>query len=285
MRYFLALGAAFAVLTVFSVFHHYKMMTKTSIAIVAGETPHFYNPVTINDKTLQSKFSVQIWETLPHFLFGVLYFSMLFSDRVISWLYHPAITESRHLIEFNSAYHMGADLALLVILSASMLQFVIMGPIHIRLNNVILRLTAQESGKIDTYLQKQYRDLLILSTVTSAGVASLLIFFAPQIMSHLGGTEKSTLVLQIAAFSNIFLSIFATNGIFVIFLNRVKSLFFISAISTAIIIISGMLIGVFGYEYIVFAYLASAIFSSAASTVYVKKIMKKASSRFFSRYV
>lgn len=286
LRYFLALGGAFVVLTIFSIPHNYKIITKTTIGTITREAPHFYNPAAVNDKTLGSKFSVQLWETLPHFLFGMSYFAMLFSDRIISWRYHPEIISGNgQIIEFNSAYHMGADLALLVILSASMLQYVIMAPIHIRLNNVILHLTVTESGKIDSYLKKQYQTLLILSVIASVGVCAVLVFFAPQIMIQLGGTEKSVQILQFAAISNVFLSIFATNGIFAMFLNKIKPLLFIAVTSTVLIVGLGLIIGKMGYEYVVFAYLTSTVFSSIVSTIYVRRIMKNAGTRFFARYV
>lgn len=285
IRYFVSLGVAFSVLTVFAVFHHYKIMVKISTSIV-GDLPHFYNPASISDKTLKSRFHIQIWEMLPHFLFGTLYFSTLFADRVISWIYNPTIYNSgKQLLEFNSMYHAGADLALLVILSSSMLQYVLISPIHIRLNNMVIDLKISESDKIDHFLKKQYRQLILLSLMFSAITAILLVSFAPQIAAYLGGTEKTVMVLRLASFGNIFISLHAANQVFIVFLNKIKPLVYLSITTVAITVIGGMFLGKFGYENIVIAYLASAIFSFVVSTIYVRKIMRHASSVYFSKYV
>jgi hypothetical protein len=223
---------------------------------------------------------------LPHFLFGTLYFSTLFADRVISWIYNPTIYNSgKQLLEFNSMYHAGADLALLVILSSSMLQYVLISPIHIRLNNMVIDLKISESDKIDHFLKKQYRQLILLSLMFSAITAILLVSFAPQIAAYLGGTEKTVMVLRLASFGNIFISLHAANQVFIVFLNKIKPLVYLSITTVAITVIGGMFLGKFGYENIVIAYLASAIFSFVVSTIYVRKIMRHASSVYFSKYV
>ncbi|TBR11045.1 MAG: hypothetical protein EPO62_02485 [Candidatus Nitrosotenuis sp.] len=287
VRYFASLGVAFSVLTVFAVFHHRKILEKKSVSIIAGNVPHFYNPVSTSDKTLRSRFHVQIWEMLPHSVFGTLYFSTLFTDRLLSWIYHPDIVSgtSDRLFEFNSMYHTGADLALLVILSASMLQYVLMSPIYIRLNNMIIDLKISESDKIDRFLQKQYAQLVILSLVLSATTATVLFVFAPQIAVHLGGTEKTVMVLRLASIGNVFISMHAANLMFIAFLNKIKPLVYMSIVAVSIIAVGGAILGKSGYENITIAYLASAVFSFTVSTVCVRKIIRNASSTYFAKYV
>ena len=285
VRYFVSLGVAFSVLTAFAAFHHYKIMTKISTSIV-GDLPHFYNPASVSDKTLKSRFHIQLWEMLPHFLFGTLNFSALFADRVLSWIYNPAIHGSgKQLLEFNSMYHAGADLALLVILSASMLQYVLISPIHIRLNNMVLVLKISESNKIDDFLMRQYRQLFALSLILSAVTAILLVSLAPQIAAYLGGTEKTVMILRSASLANVFVSLHAANQVFILFLNKIKPLAYLSIAAVSITVAGGAFLGKFGYENIVVAYLASAIFSFAASTVYARKIMRNASGTYFAKYV
>ena len=285
-RYFVALGAAFVVLSIFSIIHHHKMMTKKSLDTGAGNKPHFFNPGTVTNKTIVSRFSIQLWETLPHFLFGTMYFMMLFADRVLSWVYNPDIlSDESKFIEFNSAYHTGVDLGLLVILASAMIQYVMMAPIHIRINNIILNLKIIEAGKIDDFIREQHKRLVLYSLISSVATAFLLAFFAPQITVHLGGTEKTVMLLRLASISNVFLSLFIANNMFLFLLNKTKQLVYLVSISAIIVIVGGLILGKSGFENIVVAYLISAIFSFAVSTIYVKKIMKNAGSIFFARYV
>jgi hypothetical protein len=285
-RYFVALSTAFVVLSIFSIIHHHKMMTKKSLHIVEGNAPHFFNPGTVTDKTISSRFSVQLWETLPHFLFGTMYFVMLFADRVLSWVYNPSIlSDEGKFIEFNSAYHTGVDLGLLVILASAMIQYVMMAPIHIRINNIILNLKIIEAGKIDDFIREQHKRLVLYSLISSVATAFLLSFFAPQITEHLGGTEKTVMLLRLASISNIFISLFVANNMFLFLLNKTKQLTYLVSISSMIVIVGGLIFGKSGFENIVMAYLISAIFAFTVSTIYVKKIMKNSGNIFFARYV
>ncbi len=285
-RYFVALAVAFAVLSVFSIMHHHKMMAKKSISVVMENAPHFYNPGTVTDTTISSRFSIQLWETLPHFLFGTIYFIMLFADRVLSWVYNPDILPGTgKFIEFNTAYHTGVDMGLLVMLAAAMIQYVMMAPIHIRINNMILTLKIDEARKIDGFIREQYKQLVLYSMMSSVAAAFVLVFFAPQITQYLGGTEKTVMLLRLASISNVFISLFIANNMFLALLNKTKQMVYLVSISAAIVIVGGLILGKSGFENIVVAYLISAVFSFVVSAVYVNKSLKNAGNVFFSRYV
>ncbi|MDC8437829.1 MAG: hypothetical protein LV468_02370, partial [Candidatus Nitrosotenuis sp.] len=284
-RYFVSLVLAFAVLSVFSVFHHRSMMVKKSLDDLEN-VPHFYNPGTVTDRTISSRFSVQMWEMLPHYLFGTIYFVMLFADRVISWMYNPDIAAGGSiLIEFNTAYHTGVDMGLLVMLSAAMIQYVMMAPIHIRINNLILNLKIGDAAKIDDFIREQHRRLVRYSLLASVATAVTLAFFAPQIAAQMGGTEKTIMLLRFASISNVFIALFVANNMFLFFLNKTKHVIYIVAASSAIVIIGGVALGESGFENIIIAYMASAVFAFVVSSIYVRKIIKNAGSIFFSRYV
>jgi hypothetical protein len=120
-RYFIALGAAFALLSAFAAYHHYKILGQSSTSIVSRGAPHFYSPLSVNDNTIASRFVVQLRECLPFFVFGTSYFAILFGDRIISWLFNPISVTAGGIVlpfSFNSAYHIGADPALIVMLPA-----------------------------------------------------------------------------------------------------------------------------------------------------------------------
>jgi len=61
------------------------------------------------------KMSVTIYSTLPYFLYGVLYFSLLYIDRIMAWSTNNTFTMP-YFIWFRGEYELGLDFALLVLI-------------------------------------------------------------------------------------------------------------------------------------------------------------------------
>ena len=283
-RYFAALGAAFAVLSILAIYHHYKIISKASVPVIPEEI-HFFRPPSSTEITIMSRFKIQVWETMPSFLFGTFYFTMIFSDRILSWIFNPMAKTIGLPMEFNSVYHAGADLALMVLLSTSIIQYVLMSPVYIQIGNMTLNHKIYEMKKITSFLQQRYRHLLTVSIISSIATVIVLNFAASSIIFHAGGSQISIQVLHIASISNIFLSIFAVNSLFIAFLNRIKIIAAIAMAGTSIVIIAGSILAQSGFENIIFAYLGATIMAAITSTFYTNKIMKNAGAMFFSKYV
>ena len=283
-RYFMALSTAFVVLSILAIYHHYKIISKKSESVVTSEMPHFFRPISVTDKTIMSRFSIQLWETIPYFLFGTFYFCMLFTDRILSWIFNPMASLGLPM-EFNSVYHAGADLALLVIFSTSIIQYVLTGPIYSQIGNMTIDHKVSEMKKINAFLQQRYKRLLTISVISAIMTAVILNFAAPVIVFHAGGSQISIKVLHIASISNIFLSVFTANSMFITFLNRVKMIAIIAIAGTAIVGIGGTILSQLGFENIVFSYLGATIMAAITSTLYARKIMKNAGNILFSKYV
>lgn len=288
-RYLAALGSAFAVLSGFAVYHHYKIMSQSSTSIVAKGAPHFYSPLTVNDNTITSRFGVQLWECSPYFIYGTAYFIILFGDRILSWLFNPIATATAGgiilPISFNSVYHIGADLALIVMLPAIAIQYVMAAPIYILVHNRAVNLKVSEKHKIDRFLRHSYLRIFFTSVVASISVALIVNFFAPQVMDLLGGTEASTQILLFASAGAVLLSAFGANSLYLMFLGRLKELATISMVSAAVVIVGGVVAAGFGFENIVFAYVAGAAVAALSSSVVTAGTLRNASSWLFSRYV
>ncbi|WP_274364178.1 hypothetical protein [Paenibacillus thermotolerans] len=60
------------------------------------------------------KMSVTLYSTLPYFIYGCLYFSFLFVDRIIAWSRNTEFMP--YLIWFRGEYELGLDFALLVLI-------------------------------------------------------------------------------------------------------------------------------------------------------------------------
>ena len=289
VRYFAALGSAFAVLSCFAIYHHYKIMGQSSTSIVAKNAPHFYSPLTVNDNTITSRLGVQVLECLPYFVYGTFYFVLLFADRAVAWFFNPAAVAAANgtilPLSFNSVYHIGADLALLVILPVAIIQYVITSPIYALVHNRAITLKVSESKKIDWFLQYSYRKLMAASIAVSIAGAVALNLAAPAIIGELGGSEVSLRILAFASAGAVFLSMFAANGVFMIFLGKAKALAQVALAAALIVIVGGVLLAQYGFENAVIAYLAATMFAGLASTVIMKVAIRKAGSLLFARYI
>src|SRR5437867_2965397 len=163
-RYFTSLAVAFVILSGFAAYNHYRIIVTSLSTETDVAKPHFFRPISRTDKTIRSRFVVQLWETLPSFLFGTFYFVMMFADRIISWSFNPLITANGVILPlgFNSIYHSGADLALVVLLPTSVIQYVMMSPIFMRVNNLAVTLKVSDMKKINQFLQGTYKRLLTI---------------------------------------------------------------------------------------------------------------------------
>jgi hypothetical protein len=289
VRYFAALGAAFAVLSGFAVYHHYKIMGQGSTSIVARGAPHFYSPLTVNDDTITSRFGIQLWECIPFFVYGTSYFVILFSDRILSWIFNPVTTmtagEIAMPISFNSVYHIGADLALMVMLPAIIIQYVLASPIYTLVHNRALNMKVFEKHKIDRFLRHSYRKILIASVLASAGVAVAVNLLSPQVMGMLGGTDASAKILLFASLGGVSLTVFGANSLYMTFLGRTRELAIIALIAAAVVVAGGFIAGSYGFESIVLAYLAGTLVAACASSAAMAATIKDGGSRLFSRYI
>ena len=276
-RYLVALATSFVILSIFAIYHHYKILTRGSLSTLSAESvPDFYRIMTVNDRTIKSRFSVQFWDNFPYFIFGMLYFIMLFGDRILSWFFNPesaiAVNGTPLPIAFNSIYHIGADLALFVMIPPVITQYIIISPIYLLTNNKSVNLNVSEFKKIDQFLQNIYKKLLIASVIVSLVTAGTLNLIGPKLVSYLGGSEISIAVLHYASIGNILLSIFVANSMFMIYLNRAKILSVMAIGAVLVLAVGGDILAQSGFENIAIAYLASSTLSATISTDYTGKL-------------
>ncbi len=286
-RYLVSLGTGIAVLSVVPIYYSYRVFTANSVYSLGDKNRNPLNTIVVNSKTIMSNFRVQLWEGLPYYLFGMLFFAMLFGDRVLSWTFNPVRSANGISLPmvFNSTYHVGADVALLVIFPAAVIQFVIMTPISEQISNLTTSITVTQAGKVDGFLNHRYEVLLLSSVLAAASVASVLFVFAPIIESWIGGSGTSIYVLRLAALSDVLVAVFMANTLFLIFLNKIRSLVGIALLGVSVLGVGGIIFAQFGFQYIVLAYGLSAIATTSVSTILVVKSLRKPASLFFARYM
>jgi hypothetical protein len=284
LRYFLALFVAFVILAIPPIYYRSKIMSaKTARAIKA---PHFYAPSSVGDRTVQSRLGVQLWETLPYFIFGTFFFLMIFGDRIISWIFNPFVTDYGSLpLEFNAVYHTGADPALIILLATSIVSYVLMAPIYDDLGEASSKTSIGKTDSVEAILQSAYTKLLIAATLTSTIFAFIVNYEGVQIMYYLRGSVISLQILRVASIGDVFISIFFVNAMFLTLVNKVKIAAIISVFCTGIVVFLGTLLGITGFQNIIWAYLLSSFVAMVSSSLYCVKIRGKFSTLFLGRYV
>ncbi len=283
-RYFVGLIAAFVALSVFSIYQHY-MVLKANTVTISADKPHFYNPLSRTDKTIKSKFIVQLWEVIMYSIYGTFYLATMFADRVLSWIYNPLVAQEGFGLPFafNSVYHAGADLALVILLPATIIQYVMMEPVHMHMNNVSINIKVSEADVLVGYFKNIYKKLLLLTLLSSVTTALVLNLAEPYIMSHVTFSQTSMHVLQVASIANVFLSFFTANALLLMLTNKIKFLAIVTMISALIVVVGGIIFAQYGFENLVFAYLIASVFLGVTSTIYARKVIKNAGSILFSR--
>jgi len=286
-RYLASLAVTFVLLSATASYYSRRVLTQRQEGMNEG-TPHFFRSPFVSRKTIRPRFTVQFWETLPSFLFGTFFIAMLFGDRVLSWAFNPTRTFNGVNLPllFNIPYHAGADTAMFVLLPVGLLQYVILTPIFDQLSNLSLELKVTETRLIDRAVRRRYALLAVVSVAVAASVSYALIFLAPLLMPTLGGSSTSYGILRVAAVSNVFLSLFLANSQFVMSVfNNSKWLAMVALIGAVIVGVGGTLLAPFGFESIVYAYLAASIAVSLLSFVLVTNFLKRPASLFFTRFV
>jgi hypothetical protein len=287
-RYTTSLGAAIIVLTMVPVYYTYKVFTANSFASLEDPKRNRLNPIVANSKTIASRFRIQFWENLPYFLFGTLFFAMLFGDRVLSWLFNPDHVVNGITLPwvFNPVYHVGADLALIIIFPAGVVQYVFMSTISEQISNMLIRMRIAESQVVVTFLRNRYGLLLLVSLLTSGVTAFVLLQLAPWLMAQVGGGPVSLNILETAAVSNVFISIFMANAFYLSFMNKGTALAAMTLVGVLILGGGGLLLGsYFGFRFIVGAYLMAAMAATTLSMLKVASVLRNPGSQFFAKYL
>jgi hypothetical protein len=278
------LGAAFFVLTIPSLYDNLSFFRTNTALTAPKEVIRFFAPASRVDGTLGSRWGVQVWETLPNLLFGTFSLSVLFLDRVVSWVSNPSPNGSQAML-FNRLYDAGADTALILLLPAVAVSYIAMTTTLKQVKDAMTQLSASEMAKINVLLRERYRRVLAATLATSlAGLLALYVSAGP-VVSYLGGTGESLWIFRVAAVANVFLSVFAANSLFLSALRRVKILAVTSILCTVIVGAGGYLLAQNGFENIVIAYLISSITAAVISSLYIRRIVARSGSILLSKYL
>ena len=89
----------------------------------------------------------------------------------MSWIFNPetvvGVTGTILPLGFNAIYHIGADLALFIMVPVTLIQYIIIQPVYILIHNMSLETRVSDRKSFNRYIQSLYRKL-VLTTVLVA---------------------------------------------------------------------------------------------------------------------
>lgn len=228
------------------------------------------------------KNSIMIYSLMPFFIYGFLYFTFLFSDRVIAWSTNDAYMP--YLIWFRGGYELGLDFALLMMIVPLGFSEVIVSRLMIKLEKAQKNSLSHE---IET-LNKKYMNLYTSSIITISLVSILsgffvylaLIFFrsgkGPGIInSALLSNNTMFFVFVWALISYAVLSVALTNAIILFSLSQPDMVSKVMFRALVINIVVGFLLTRWiNYDYAVFGLLIGSLFFMVESTRCVLKVLR-----------
>lgn len=287
VRYLLSLGAALAVLSVFAWYNTKKSLVIDAEGLVGKDAPAFYRPTFVNVHTINSKFEVQFWETLPTYLSGTFFFILVFGDRILSWFGNPVKVVGGVTLPlvFNVAYHSGADFALAILFPVAIVQYVMLSSVHEELHNRSLDLPVTKTAEVDRFIRMKHAKATAATLASAAVAAALLFVFAPPLVYRLGAGELSVHILYVAALGDLLLAVFVANSSFMSLLNGANGQAAITAAGAAAVVGLGALVLPMGFQYLVYAYLAACALVATLSTAYLASLMKSPSDHFYARFI
>jgi hypothetical protein len=121
------------------------------------------------------RMSITIYSTMPYFVYGFIYFSFLFVDRIVAWSTND--TFMPYIIWFRGGYELGLDFALLTLIIPMGISEVVVSKLMTDLQASQKGYLAAEADQMNqNYLGLYYGRLVIIGA--AAVISALIIYWA-----------------------------------------------------------------------------------------------------------
>ncbi len=228
------------------------------------------------------KMSVMIYNTMPYFIYGFLYFAFLFVDRVIAWSVNSTFLP--YLIWFRGDYELGLDFSLLVLLIPMGIIEVLLFKLMINIQQSQKNYWGQDIDKMNrAYVRKYFLRLFFIFVVAMFSAVFLYYYlgiFLDNIHPALG-----KIIYQHPVTHFVFIFSLASYGFLSLGLMNSVTLFSLSQpqkVNRAITIalLANLLVGFllsrwFGYKFAVIGLITGSIVFFILSSRQVYKVMRK----------
>lgn len=173
-----------------------------------------------------TRLSITIYSIMPYFIYGFLYFSFLFIDRVNAWSANESFMP--YFIWFRGEYELGLDFALLALM-------IPLGVCEVLVNKMMMNIEASykrywgfETDKMNALFEKAYYRMIAIITASSIASAVLIYFvilwsdkaYVHSFGKHLIVSAKTEFVFIIAMASYVILAVALLNAVILFSLSQ-----------------------------------------------------------------
>jgi hypothetical protein len=222
------------------------------------------------------KMSVTIYNTMPYFVYGILYFTFLFVDRLMAWSVDNAYLP--YLIWFRGDYELGLDFSLLVLIIPMGINEVVLHKFMTDIQSSQKRYLGQDYQKMNNHYITEYMlrvvVILIVSIVSAVwlyfSVEIIMDYFNPEMGEVIYHNRITHFVFIASLIAYVFLAIALMNAVTLFSLSQPHKV--IKSIVPALLVnvIAGFVLSRwFGYEYAVLGLLAASIVFMVLSWIQV----------------
>ncbi len=228
------------------------------------------------------KMSVTIYNTMPYFLYGILYFLFLFIDRIVAWSVDNAFHS--YFIWFRGDYELGLDFSLLVLIIPMGINEVVLSRF---MNNIQLSQKSYLGQDIHNmnavYIRQYFVRVIIIFAVSVASAAGLyyalsvfMDIFNPAMGSIIYENPVTHFVFLLSLIAYVFLAIALMNAVTLFSLSQPHKV--VRSITPAVMtnLVTGFVLSRwFGYEYAVVGLVVGSVVFVILSSIQVYSVLRK----------
>lgn len=225
--------------------------------------------------------SVTIYNVAPYFLYGVLYFSLLFCDRVMAWSTYASYVP--FIIWFRGDYELGLDFALITLIIPMGLSEIVVSRLMTRIWDSQKDYKAKEYVRMnDTFARLYNRNVRTMAMLS--GLNAILVYFVArwflnhyvnQLPGHIQLTFVSNYVFIISLASYTILSIGLLHSVVMFSVSRPELVLRPILLSLGIDFVVGFLLTRWiGYPQAVWGLFAGCMSFTTITTLNVRSVLK-----------
>ena len=227
------------------------------------------------------RMSITLYSIMPYFLYGFLYFTLLFTDRIIAWSTNDVFMP--YIIWFRGAYELGLDFALLMLVIPMGVSEVVINRFMISIENSQKDYMGNETSSMNRYFTRMYHRLLLPLCLVSF-LSSVIIYVAVTTINRIPFTNIEVdlvnnyithFVFIVALISYAIIAIGLLNSVVLFSLSQPAMAGRVTLISLLANVVSGFLLSRWiDYYYAVFGLLLGAIFFAIMTGIMVTRVLK-----------
>jgi O-antigen/teichoic acid export membrane protein len=229
-------------------------------------------------KVQPPRFWVLLFDSLPQFLFGTMFFLFLFGDRLVLW-----ISSTARASGYSSSYQIGVDSALLMVVPISATQLPLFLRLSERLDDLALRTGCADRAGFARGVGRSYSGLLTRVLIPASAICAVAFLLSDQIIGAVGGDSTSVTVFETAIVGMFMFSMFLSNAALLAMFRRTAltgALLLVAAIMN--IVLTAAFMTLITPAAAVLGFVLSSLFLALGSLIAVARMSRHADHAYYA---